>query len=422
VNRRWRLRKNIVVVAYLVSRYPLLTETFVRREIVGLEELGHEILVAPLLRADAPAVREEASRVRGTVVEMPLFARAIAGANWRMLRRAPRAYVSALAAILRGNTSDPKLLAGAMAFFPKAVALGERFQQSGVQHVHAHFATHPTLAAWIIYRLTGIRYSFTAHAHDIFVHKAMLTTKVRDCSFAVAISEFNRKRMIEICGREAQRKLHVVRCGVAVEQYAAMAQGRTQPGGRRLRILTVAALKPYKGPFIALRASRILKEQLPFEWRIAGGGPLRGELQRQIRENGLESVVRLLGPCSEAQVMSELSSADLFVLPSVQEGSGKMEGVPVALMEAMAAGIPVIASRLSGIPELVRDGATGLLVEPGDAEGLAAAVLRLVRDWEAARKLAAEGRALVEREFNLTRSAAQMNALLLEQMRHQEAA
>jgi glycosyltransferase involved in cell wall biosynthesis len=174
----------------------------------------------------------------------------------------------------------------------------------------------------------------------------------------------------------------------------------------------VASLFPKKGHVHLIDALALLAERRPDTvLELVGEGPERERILRRARERGVADRVSLLGPRSSEEVRDTLAAARAFVLASVRLPSGRMEGIPVALMEAMASGVPVVATRLSGIPELVQDGVTGLLVEPGDAHGLAAAMARLLDDDELAGRLAAGARELVERSFSLTREAERLGDL-----------
>jgi glycosyltransferase involved in cell wall biosynthesis len=289
----------------------------------------------------------------------------------------------------------------------------------------------------VINRLTGIPYSFTAHAHDIFVHRAMLARKLADAEFVVTISHFNRQWLQRQCAGVDKSKIHVIHCGVPVSRYRSLRTAtfasslRVQRGvsaverearslptpdetsnndyARPLRVLSVGALLPYKGHATLIDACALLSGRLSFECRVVGGGPLAAELKAQIARHKLDGI-SMLGPLDEDSVRRELAWADVFVLASVQEPSGKMEGIPVALMEAMAAGLPVVASRLSGIPELVEHGQTGLLATPGDAAAFATAIWQL-RDPLLRAELGANAQHRVAEQFELADSLRQLTVL-----------
>jgi glycosyltransferase involved in cell wall biosynthesis len=274
-------------------------------------------------------------------------------------------------------------------------------QRLGVRHIHAHFGSYPALAALLAAETLGMGFSFTVHAHDLFADNVMLAEKVIRSRFVITISEFNRQRLSALVDSDTANRVHVLRCGVNVGTYAFRAR---RPGSGRRSLLSVAALREYKGLAYLIRACHLLRTVAPdesFVCRIVGDGPERRALQRLICELRLEDCVQLLGACDEGVVKHLLSEADTFVLPSVVARNGYMDGIPVALMEAMASGVPVIASRLSGIPELVRDRDTGLLVSPNEAEAIRDAILCCWRHPEAADQRAVRARALVEGEYNL---------------------
>lgn len=390
----------------MFSRYPLLSETFILREMDELKQLGHRIEVAPLRLVPAVRCHERLRRFRGDVVVEPWLSRRTFAQHAGLLRSDFRAYAQAWTRGLWAHKGRLDALAGVCAFWPKIGAIARRFERAGVEHIHAHYATHPAMAAWMIHRLTGIPFSFTVHAHDLFVHQAGLEAKLRAAAFVVTISDFNRARLA--CAYPSlAHKLVVVHCGVRPQAY--LRPHCPAPHGC-LRLLCVASLQRYKGHRVLLAACDQLRGRLDFSCRFIGWGPLRAELVHEIRRRRLAHLVHLAGPAEEEEVAGALQHADLFVLPSVVEPSGKMEGIPVALMEAMAAGVPVIASRLSGVPELVRAGDTGWLVPPADPHALADAIWEL-RDPGLRAALAGRAREYVGREFNAEHSARELAAL-----------
>jgi glycosyltransferase involved in cell wall biosynthesis len=293
-----------------------------------------------------------------------------------------------------------------MALFPKAAYAAQLMQREDVQHIHAHFASHPALVAWIIHQLTGIHYSVTVHAHDIFVRTVMLETKLRQSAFIIAISAYNRDYLAKSLGSWVEEKTKVIHCGVEPGLYE---PARFILEGQRLEIIHVGSLQPYKGQKFLVEACAQLKQLgLPFRCRIIGEGEERARLEALIARNGLGEQVELLGAKTADEVADLLASANCYVQPSIITPSGKMEGIPVALMEAMACQLPVIASDLSGIPEIVRPSKTGYLVTPADSKAIAEACIFLYQHPHEAAELALAGRQLVEREFNLSANVSQL--------------
>ena len=390
-------------VAYLVSRFPHLPESFVLREIDALEREGIEVLLCPLLRHREPVSHPAAAPWVERAVYTPFVSASLLRAAGAALARRPLRVSGTYGSALFRVAGTPNFLLGMAGIALKLPYLAARLEAEGVAHVHAHFATHPALAAWAISRLNGIGYSFTAHAHDIYVHTAMLREKMAAARFVVTVSEYNR-RLLSRFGDVG--KVHVVRCGIDLSRYAF----RARDPGHPFSILSVASLQPYKGLEHLVRACGILRDRGrgPFRCEIIGGGEEREALERWIRTLALEECVRLAGPRPEEDVAAALNAADAFVLPSVVTPSGKMEGLPVSLVEALAVGVPAISTSISGIPEIVVPGETGLLVPPAEPERLAEAIEQVILDPAGARERAAKGRRLVEAEFSLDRSAREL--------------
>jgi glycosyltransferase involved in cell wall biosynthesis len=376
------------------------------REVVELTRLGWPIEVFSIRHPREPVVHSEAKWLEPRV-HYPGSQPVLAG-NLRLLAARPNVWARLLAATIGGTACSPEFLAKSLVVFPIAVGWARQMQRLGVRHIHAHFGTYPALAALLAAESQGIGFSFTVHAHDLYADNVMLAEKVRRARFVVTISEFNHQRLRALVGSAAANRVHVVRCGVNVGTYH-FTPRRANSGPRSL--LSVAALREYKGLAYLIRACDLLRAtapQEPFLCRIVGDGPERAALEMLIRQLRLEECVRLVGAREQHVVEDLLAEADTFVLPSVVARNGYMDGIPVALMEAMASGVPVIASQLSGIPELVRDRDTGLLVPPNEPAAIRDAILRCWREPEAATRRAERARALVEREYNLETNTRQL--------------
>ena len=396
-------------VAYTMSRFPKITETFILIEMLELERQGVRVEIFPLIREREPVQHADAQRMVERAHFCRLFSRSVLDAQIYWLLRRPRAYLRAWWHAVRGNLESPKFLSRALVVVPKAAYAARRMVDLDVDHLHAHYATHPALLAYVVHLLTGIPYSFTVHAHDLYVERPMLREKVAAASFVVAISEFNRRMLIDLYGATAEERVIVVHCGIDPALFRP--RERREPG-ELFTISCVASLAGYKGQRYLIDACDVLHQRgVPFQCLLVGEGEDRPHLEAQIRRLGLTDHVRLLGAQPRHNVSELLQQVDALALPSVVMPNGKMEGIPVALMEALAAEIPVVATAISGIPELVRDGETGLLVPERDAAALAEALLRLYTDRDLGRRLASAGRQLVLREFNLEHSVAQLRTL-----------
>ena len=299
---------------------------------------------------------------------------------------------------------------GRLPTVPVASAHARWIARSRPDHVHAHFASYPALAAWLSGRLTGVSYSFTAHAHDIFVQQCFLGAKIDGASFVATISEYN-QRFLTPYRSGPRPPIEVVHCGIDPDAYRF--DPRPLPERGPVRLLCVASLQEYKGHQVLLEALAAGGEaSARVELDLVGAGKLEGELRALARELGVEGRVRFHGNLPEPEVAHLLGEVDAFVLPSLRAADGRQDGIPVALMEAIASGRPVIASRISGIPELVREGESGALAEPGDPSDLARALTRLVEGRLQLDPVAARER--IERDFNISRTSADMVELFRE--------
>jgi colanic acid/amylovoran biosynthesis glycosyltransferase len=398
-------------VGYLMSWYPAVTETFILHEMLELRRLGVDLEIFPLFGAAHDARHPGADALGDRVHYHRGLSLELAAAQLHWLVRRPRAYLLAWVRALRGHAQSPLLLAKALVVVPRAALIARRMEERGIRHVHAHWATHPALAAFVVRELTGIGYSFTAHAHDLYLDRPMLGEKIRAARFVVTISRFNRALIERVCGAAAAAKTHVVPCGVDPRLFR---RRRPRAPGGALRVACVAGLRDYKGHRWLLEACAVLAARgVPFECVLVGDGPERAAVEARISFLGLSGRVRLLGNQPQDRIREVLDASDVMVLPSIVTADGMMDGIPVALMEAMAMGVPVVSTRVSGIPELVEDGRTGLLAPEKDATALADALERLFREPDLARRLAAQGREHVLRHFNLVRNVARLRRHLL---------
>jgi colanic acid/amylovoran biosynthesis glycosyltransferase len=391
-------------VAYVMSRFPKLSETFVLGEILALEEQGVDVELYPLLRERAQVVHPEAAALCERARFQPFLSLPILRSQLYFLRRSPRRYAGALWALLRGTWGSPNFFVGALGIFPKVAHAARLMEAEGVAHVHCHFSNHPAAAGFLIHRLTGIPYSFTAHGSDLHVDRHMLREKVAEAAFVVPISEFNRDVILRECGADAAGKLAVIHCGVDTELFRP--RDADPPDRLLFSVVCLGTLHEVKGQTYLVEACRLLAEEgIRVDCTLIGEGRDRRALERQIADAGLDGRITLAGRRTRAEVAELLLSADVLVAPSVPTRKGKREGIPVALMEAMSGGVAVVASDISGIPELVENEATGLLVPPRDAPALADALRRLHDDLSLRRRLGLAGREKVVREFDVRKSA-----------------
>ena len=395
-------------VAYLMSRFPVLTETFILNEMLAVEQHGVRIELYPLLRMRPPVMHPEARPWVRRAHYHPFLSWRILRANLHFLAHKPRAYLGAIWTLLRATLGSRRFFFGGLALFPKSVYFARLMKDQGVKHVHAHFAHHPAAAALVIRRLTGIPYSFTAHGSDLHRDRHMLREKVAEAATVVTISNYNKRIIVEHCGQRFAQKIVVIHCGIDVNRF--QPPGEDAPGrllADPLAILCIGTLHPVKGHTYLIEACRLLRERgLNIRCHFVGDGPDRAALFQQAAAANLADRIYFHGQCEGSEVARLLRSVHLLAAPSVPTRDGRREGIPVALMEAMAAGVPVVASNLSGIPELVEDGSSGLLVPPGDATALADAIEHIHDTPKLERRLVRAARERVVEHFNLHCNAA----------------
>ena len=278
-------------------------------------------------------------------------------------------------------------------------------------HVHAHYATYPSTAALLINEALGIPFSFTAHAHDVFGAPHLLDEKFERAAFVATISEFNKGWFRAACGSPRTADVQVVHCGVPLQRFPFRPQGRTAGA-----IVGTGWLHEVKGWRYLIDACALLASRgIDFTCDIISDGPDRPTLESQIERLGLSSRVHLLGALPQEALRDHLYRAGVFVLPCVPTTTREiMDGIPVALMEAMATGAPVVSTAISGIPELVQDGVTGLLAPPRDAAALARCVERIVTNPALAQSLAVNARRHVEQQFDVRSETGKLYDLLTE--------
>lgn len=396
-------------VLYVVSLFPCLSETFIAREIRALVEQGVDVRILSLKPSRGDLIHDEVRDLLDRVIYPPDGARALVR-GLAALVASPLRHMGDLGRVARGLLPYPVSLAKSVVVWWRCLTALHEMREWKPDWIHAHWATFPSTGAWLLARVTRIPFGFTAHAHDIFLEDHLLAAKLRDCAYAVTVSRANLGVLARHApARVVDEKVHVIHCGVDLARL-----GPALPAGRRraAMILAVGRLVPMKGFAVLLDACVRLRDQgVSFECRIIGDGPERAALAQRIEALRLGGQVALLGALRQEEVRSWMRNAAVFALPARIDREGNMDGIPVALMEAMATGIPVVSTPVSGIPELVEDGVSGLLVPPNDADALAEALARLFRDDALADRLAERARCTIEADFDARREAGKLLAL-----------
>lgn len=392
-------------VAYVVSRFPKTTETFIAREMAAVADAGTPVELVALRRETAEILQPDAARFIDRLRAVSdLGPGELIAAQLRSFLASPRRWARMWVRAIVGNRGSLKFLARGIVAAAGAPALAVRLEQRRVTHLHAHWGTHAALLAYLIHLLTDIPFSVTLHAHDLHTDRTMLAEKLRAASAVATISEHNRALIEELYADVADR-VEVVHCGV--DSTAIRRRPSTRPPTRRIAM--VAGLRPFKGHTHVLGAlAALVDDDRILHLDLVGAGPSQAELEAEAKELGVEKLVHFHGAVDVERALEIVADADVAVMSSVVMPDGRRDGIPVALIEAMAIGTPVVATAVSGIPELVRDGDTGLLVEPADPAALAAAIAETLDDPEAAAIRVQAARELVESDYDIAGSGATM--------------
>jgi colanic acid/amylovoran biosynthesis glycosyltransferase len=402
-------------IGYVLKRFPRLSETFILNELLELRRQGALVEVFSLLKPPEETRHELLAMLDAEVVYLP-GAKAIKGCAVATGAAGGPTRKVALNQLLAERPPMGELLSGkgpdeAAHLCLQAAALAMLASARGLAHLHAHFASNATTAALLASRWSGIPFSFTAHARDIYhtyvdaaTDAAVRRRKIAESRFVVTVSDYNRRHLIELAGPETARKIRRLYNGVDLSRFAfeqRIGSGETPVS------LGVGRLIDKKGFTHLIEAWRLLhKRGVPVRGVIIGDGPERDALQKQIGSAGLEGLVELAGARSQEAVLAAMRRASAIVSPCVVSACGDRDGLPTVLLEALAVGLPAISTTVAGIPEIIEDGQTGLLVPPADPERLADAMLRILAEPELGERLRRAGRMKAERDFDLRRNVA----------------
>jgi glycosyltransferase involved in cell wall biosynthesis len=403
-------------VAYIMKRYPRLTETFILNEILAMERLGADLHIFSLLPPEPPPHHPAVQDVMAPVTHLPVAW----GAKLAMLGRAHKAAIAAAPLRYLGA-------AGRAAWWsvqaPRPLSVWKQFirggffatqcRQSGIRHIHAHFANAPAAVARFASLMTGIPYSFTTHAKDLYLTpKRVIQRRTAAATFVATCTGYNANYLREILPEEDRHKVNLVYHGIDLSLFTHQAD-QVAAAGRVPVIMSVGRLVPKKGLDDLVAACALMRDRgIEFRCLIIGEGPLRNELQADINRHNLAGHVELRGAMTHAKLIALYREASIFALPPRITEDGDRDGIPNVIVEAMATGLPVVSTAVSGIPELVKHDLTGLLVPPNDPKALAAALQRLLADPRHAQQLAHAARGELERNFDCWENTKQLRSLI----------
>jgi len=395
------------MIAFIFITFPKITETFILREILQLQKLGVRIEIFSLLNPSSRNIvhPEAAELVSKTHYSPWLLSLQLWHAHFFYLTRCPIRYLRLFLRLVAGSARQPVLLVKTIAIFPKCVFFARIAQKAGIQHIHATFASHTATCAMVMAELMQIHYSVTAAAYDLFVETPLLKKLLSHAQFVRTISNFNVRLIQERYGEYIASKTYLVRRGIDMHRFRPT-PFHSQIDDRNFAILCVATFEHKKGHQFLLKAISILRKQdRNIKCVLIGNGPLRNQITDQIEHLKIQDAVIMVGTKTQEEVLEWLKKSDCFVLPSIIGPGGRKEGIPNVLIEALSCGLPVVATNISGIPEIIKDRESGLLVLPEDVDALVAAISYIQDHPLLAQKLGMAGREIVKRDFNIEENA-----------------
>jgi colanic acid/amylovoran biosynthesis glycosyltransferase len=397
-------------IGYLASHYPAVSHRFLLREVQALRRSGVDVETFSIHRTPTSELlaQSDQDEGRGTYAVLPARPLPLLRAHLSALLRAPGRYVDTLLFALRRANPGVRGRLWGLFYFTEAMDIWDAARRRGVRHIHASFADVASDVALLVARFGGEPWSWSLAVHgpvefeDVRLNR--LAEKVDSARFTVAISDFGRSQLMTLATEERWKDIHVVHCGIDPAECVAE---RTTRGEGDVEILCVGRLVHRKGQSLLIEACATLVERgVPVRLTLVGDGPKRTELEALAERLGFADRIRFAGAVGHDEILPMFRAADIFCLPSFSEG------VPVVLMEAMAHSVPVVTTQVMGIPELVENGRSGLLVSPGRVDLLVDQLARLAQDSELRDQLGAAGRKKVLAEFDVNASARRLRAVL----------
>lgn len=391
-------------ITYILLHFPYLTETFVAEEIRSLRERGEDVAIISLLEPGKGAIQRDSQALLPHCWYAPsLISPKLWLAQVYYLTFAFPHYVALLWRLLRQPyPSRPlQLFTKRLVIFLKAVATAHELRTRQIDLLHTHFAWLAGAATWVCAELLNVPYTVTTHAFDIYATEDLLDVTSANAAQVFTISEYNRNNILARGCCDAE-DIQVIHCGVDADRYRGLdAIGKPSREDSVLEIVAVGSLNEKKGHEYLIQACDLIRKQGErFHCNIIGGGGREGALRQLIQQLDLNDYVTIHGALSHETILKAYGNADIFALACVVAADGDRDGIPVSIMEAGIAGLAIVSTTVSGIPELVRHEETGLLVPERNAPALADAILRLSQNPELRQELGLKARQLVLSDFS----------------------
>ncbi len=372
-------------IAFIAHVFPRLHNTFILNEIVELIEQGHEVHVFSIYPSTETTINAD-------VTSYNLLERTYYFADFS--RSAPPPDFAPYAEKLEET-------------LPYLKAVSEKLKEERFDVIHGILGNRPATVCMLLSRLSGIPYTFEAHAYDLFVDFPFAKEKVENALFVSTESNYNRNYLIEAEGADPE-KVHIVPLAPNRKMLDRVENKEPIPN----LIVSACRLHPIKGLTYALQAVAKARTLIPnLQYIILGNGELNQSLHQEARSLGLDGVVGFTSDVTNEEVCDVVKRSSIFILPCVISANGDRDGTPTAIAEAQYLGVPVISSKISGLPELVEDGVSGILTEPADVDAIAQAIVTLMRDPALRAKMGAAGRKIIEEKYNITSNVAKLAAL-----------
>jgi len=382
--------------AYIIGEFPSISETFILREINALKEKGNHITIFALKKGKPPYHADAEKLMEHVYYRRNLFSIRLAMRHFCILACRPSIYIHALTVNLKKTTNNKLklfrnfLIAGDLAY--------EGFKQN-IDHIHAHFAFLPADVGLLVSQLMNIGFSFSAHARDIYTQsKKALSDKVINAQFIVVCTQHGKNHLQNLFPKELPEKFIMLHHGLPLQDF-------TPEDSKESFIIGIGRLKEKKGFHYLVETCRLLTEKnISFQCQIVGEGPQKKKIQSLIRQYGLEKNIHLPGKLTQDDIIALYRRAAVLVVPSIIATDGDRDGLPNVILEALAMQVPVVATSVAGIPELVRDGINGFLVNPEQSDMLADRIQRILTDSKLRQNMGKNGRMTIEEDFDILKN------------------